>query len=202
MHLPIAAYAELSQGLDKSYRRSIVPLFEDALRAKRYDNILDAGCGLGFLTKAVAQYAERATGIDVSKRSIEMASAHNARDNLTYFCTSVEEFISKDRFDCIISCMVLMDCPDLSAYVASCSSKLAVGGALHAIFINPMFWPRYWGYEKLKWFSYNKEIFIEGNFKTSSLGKSGFVSTHVHRPLSMQIDEMTKAGLSINRLSR
>jgi SAM-dependent methyltransferase len=57
--------------------------------------VLDAGCGGGLLSEALARCGARVTGVDPSKESIEVARAHARIDPLTrsiqYEHTTVEE---------------------------------------------------------------------------------------------------------------
>jgi len=70
--------------------------------------ILDVGCGGGLLTEALAAKGGLVTGIDISEHLIEIANQHSTLANLdvSYFCTTVEDFASEyeNTFD-IITCL-------------------------------------------------------------------------------------------------
>lgn len=50
----------------------------------RFERALDFGCGVGRLSKAMAAYADRVTGIDVSPKMLEKARVHGHATNIDY----------------------------------------------------------------------------------------------------------------------
>src|SRR5512133_3563891 len=55
--------------------------------------VLDVGCGGGILTEALARAGAQATGIDLSKDSLEVAKVHAAQQglNIDYRYENIEE---------------------------------------------------------------------------------------------------------------
>lgn len=98
--------------------------------------VLDVGCGGGILTEALAQAGAEATGIDLSKDSLEVAKIHAAQQglNIEYRYENIEETASKHagEFDAITCMEMLEHVPDPSKIIDACSRLLKPGG--HAFF--------------------------------------------------------------------
>lgn len=98
--------------------------------------VLDVGCGGGILTEALSKAGAQATGIDLSKDSIEVAKIHAAQQglNIDYRYENIEETVAKHagEFDAITCMEMLEHVPDPSKIIAACSRLLKPGG--HAFF--------------------------------------------------------------------
>ncbi len=98
--------------------------------------VLDVGCGGGILTEALAKAGAQATGIDLSKDSLEVAKVHAAQQglNINYRYENIEETASKHagEFDAITCMEMLEHVPEPSKIIAACSRLLKPGG--HAFF--------------------------------------------------------------------
>jgi 2-polyprenyl-3-methyl-5-hydroxy-6-metoxy-1,4-benzoquinol methylase len=53
------------------------------------DDILDLCCGNGIITKTVSDYCRTITGIDFSRKLIEIAKRYNGTNNAEYICADV-----------------------------------------------------------------------------------------------------------------
>jgi len=98
--------------------------------------VLDVGCGGGILTEALASCGAHATGIDLSKDSIEAAKLHAAQQglNVEYRYENIEETAAKHagEFDAITCMEMLEHVPEPGKIIAACSRLLKPGG--HAFF--------------------------------------------------------------------
>jgi 2-polyprenyl-3-methyl-5-hydroxy-6-metoxy-1,4-benzoquinol methylase len=63
------------------------------------DDVLDLCCGNGLITKSISYYCKSISGIDFSKKLIEIAKSHNSEKNIEYICGDVNEICNflKDR---------------------------------------------------------------------------------------------------------
>jgi 2-polyprenyl-6-hydroxyphenyl methylase/3-demethylubiquinone-9 3-methyltransferase len=98
--------------------------------------VLDVGCGGGILTEALAKSGAQATGIDLSKDSIEAAKVHARQQglNIDYRYENIEETAAKHagEFD-VVTCMEMLEhVPEPGKIIAACSLLLKPGG--HAFF--------------------------------------------------------------------
>ena len=98
--------------------------------------VLDVGCGGGILTEALAKCGAQATGIDLSKDSIEAAKIHASQQglNIDYRYENIEETASRyaGEFDAITCMEMLEHVPDPDKIIAACTKLLKPGG--HAFF--------------------------------------------------------------------
>ncbi|MCA1936934.1 MAG: class I SAM-dependent methyltransferase [Asticcacaulis sp.] len=194
-------YEEINSGRDTTYNHILMPIFHHELKSLKPKKVLDAGCGLGFITKDISKFSKYVVGVDLSSRSIDMARQHNSSENIEYKCSSVEGLKYIEEFDVVISNMVLMDCVDHRSFLRACYKMLAPGGTLIATITNPNVWPRYWGYEKYSWFSYHSTIHILAEFQSSGAGKSGHKAIHTHRPLSDYLNAFSETGFEMLNIS-
>ena len=98
--------------------------------------VLDVGCGGGILTEALAKANAHATGIDLSKDSIE-AAKHHARQqglDIDYRYESIEDLASKHagEFDAITCMEMLEHVPEPGKIIDACYKLLKPDG--HAFF--------------------------------------------------------------------
>ncbi len=69
--------------------------------------VLDVGCGVGFLTKALGQKFDKVVGIDGSSRKIKIAKRKNKLPNVDYKCILFENYKPTQKFDTVIMTNVL-----------------------------------------------------------------------------------------------
>lgn len=200
---------QIMSGSDITFHKVLTPEIFTYIGSRAFSNILDAGCGTGALTVALAKNGGRVDGVDISGESIRIAQKGDVPKNV-YFAKRSIEFHSentKRRYDLIVANMLLMDVMYLRRVLASIELLLSPKGIFIFSVTHPWFWPEYYGYSEEEWFSYKEEIFIEGPFKISADRTSSFLSgdelrsTHVHRPLSMYIDTIGAVGLHIETVS-
>src|SRR5215475_11871826 len=75
--------------------------------------VLDAGCGTGYLSKKLHDRGARVTGIDFSKRMIEIVRAQHPDMDFSVDSCSELRTLDDEHFDLVIANYVLMDTPDL-----------------------------------------------------------------------------------------
>lgn len=193
----------LDGGKDLTLNHISVPTILELLAEKHYHHILDAGCGVGRLTKHLTTRAQHVTGVDPSKTSIEHAEKYlNKTNNVTLHNTTVEQYAHThaNNHDAVISLMVLQDVINLKETLKALYETLQPGGILVGAITHPQHFPVYRGYVNEPWFDYNKELFIKSEFHTT-LTRSNIETLHVHRPIKQYLDTLTQIGFTDTKLT-
>lgn len=101
--------------------------------------VLDAGCGEGYLSRALAQRGARVTGIDIAPRLIEMARLKDPDQSITYQVADLSQLLPayQDHFDLITSFFVLNDVSDYRGFLNTLGSVLKRAGRLVLFMNNP-----------------------------------------------------------------
>jgi SAM-dependent methyltransferase len=102
-------------------------------------DVLDAGCGTGYLSRKLKAKGARVRGVDFSEKMIEIALAKDPE--IDFRVDSVAELVTvaDESVDLVLSNYVLMDCGDLEGTAQSFARVLRRGGAAVAIFSHPCF---------------------------------------------------------------
>lgn len=101
---------------------------------KEHLEVLDFGCGIGRLTRALSKHFALAVGADVSKAMIDKANQLHSQDDKLRFKVNEEDDLSlfdADRFDMIYCNIVLQHIPDkdqIQTYIGEFLRVLKPGG--------------------------------------------------------------------------
>ncbi len=76
---------------------------------------LDAGCGAGRYTQALAERFDEVVGVDISEPLIDIARRRRSDQNVRYLVADVISITDADGFDLVFSSTTLHHLPDLNA---------------------------------------------------------------------------------------
>lgn len=194
-------YEQIASGIDITYSHILVPIVLEIAEKQTASTILDAGCGTGVLTGALAAGGSAVVGIDPSAKSIAVARGHFG-DVAEFRVSTLEEYArsNQNSAELVIANMVLMDVVNLATFVRAIGQVLRRRGAFVFSITHPWFWPSYYGYADENWFHYEKELIIESPFRISAQEDCSLQSTHVHRPLGMYLHAFSEVGLTLQEL--
>ena len=104
-------------------------------------NILDIGCGGGLISEPMARLGGDVTGIDASKKNIEVAKIHSKKSNLkiNYLNKSPEQLDVKNEYDIILNLEIVEHVDNVNLYIKSCYSLLKKGGLMFTATLNRSF---------------------------------------------------------------
>lgn len=167
--------------------------------------VLDAGCGEGYLSRLLSEKGATVFAVDFSERMLELADERtSSRDTVHYQQADLEhlECFSADRFDNIVSNMVIQDVSQLDKVLKELFRVLKPEGhlifsILHPCFITPESgWEKNEQGEKLHWNvdHYFKEGQFEQRFGTEDK-VFGF-----HRTLSTYFNTLIQTGFTIEEV--
>jgi SAM-dependent methyltransferase len=131
---------ELEANDDPAYRALTNLILRSASEhVVRESSILDAGCGLGYISNSLARSGYRVTGIDPSGEQITYAARKFPR--VQFICRTIEDYASAMReplgYAAVIANMVLHTTPDLYSFLSSAKRLLIPGGYFVATVPNP-----------------------------------------------------------------
>ena len=196
-------HRQISLGLDVSFSMVVAPTAASLLAGTDGGVVMDVGSGTGEFTEQLAGVSDYVIGVEPSRRSTAIArEVCRARDNVEFVEASLEEAVDDLRgrgVTAAVAVMSLMTTPSLPDFAQALGRVLRPGTRFAAVLTHPWFWPRYWGYEKANWYRYEREIFVEAKFVTSTCSTE-IVTTHVHRPLELYARAFAEEGLVLERI--
>lgn len=196
-------HKQIDGGNDLSFSHVLMPTVLDFLQGCDLNRVIDLGCGTGELTGELARVSGEVAGVDLSPLSIEIAEETCCgTSNITFHAATIEGFAKHwtgQRFTTAVANMALMTCLDLDSFVRAAAKLVAPKGHLISTITHPWFWPSYWGYDNAEWFDYHREIVIEAPFRISS-EETEYITTHVHRPLSVYLNALARQGFLVDRI--
>ena len=89
-------------------------------------NILDIGCGGGLLSEPMNRLGANVTGIDASKKNINIAKFHAKKNKLkiNYICGSPETLNTKKKFDVILNMEIIEHVENVNFFIKKSSRLL------------------------------------------------------------------------------
>jgi len=100
--------------------------------------ILDIGCGGGLLSEPMNRMGADVTGIDASKKNINIAKLHAKKNNLKirYICSSPEKLKKNIKYDVILNMEIIEHVEDVGFFLKSCSELLKKNGIMFVATLN------------------------------------------------------------------
>ena len=104
-------------------------------------NILDIGCGGGLISEPMARLGANVTGIDASKKNINIAQVHSKKSGLkiNYIAASPENLNVNKKFDIILNLEIVEHVDNVNLYIQSCSRLLKKNGLMFTATLNRSF---------------------------------------------------------------
>jgi len=128
---------------DLWHRALIDPVLLRLIGDCRDKDVLDLGCGNGYLARRLARGGARVTAIDSSRRMIKNAQAHDRGNSLRikYIQSDASRVdgIANASFDLVFANMSLMDMEDGEGAIREVSRTLRKGGRFVASISHPCF---------------------------------------------------------------
>lgn len=156
--------------------------------------VLDAGCGEGYLARWLAARGARVTGADLSARLIELARAKDPGGAIDYRVADLSrpQPDLAGRFDAAGCYLVLNDVRDYRGFAATLAAALKPGGLLALALNNP--------------YSAVVDRHVTDYFDSGAVSRyrglweQGIRAHYVHRTLADYLDAFQAGGLGLVRL--
>ena len=160
--------------------------------------VLDLGCGDGWLSSLLNKAGADVIGIDGSARLLDVA--RKRYPHLTYIEWDLAQGLPGhlERFDCVVSTMVLMDVPDLTLLMRDLRRTLTEDGQLIFVILHPCFYgyKRYYDATSGEWYRKVTNYYDPQTWRVESFGGHN----HYHRNLTYYTELLRTNGFAITRL--
>ena len=101
-------------------------------------SLLDIGCGGGLLSEPMCILGAKVTGIDATRKNINIAKIHAKKNKLkiNYITAPPEKLKIKKKFDVILNMEIVEHVSDLNYFIKSCANLLKKNGIMFIATIN------------------------------------------------------------------
>lgn len=168
-------------------------------------DVLDAGCGEGYMGRLLAERGARVVGVDISDSLIAAAREHAdaERLGLRYTVASLEDLPEPDdSFDLVVCNHVLSDVADPGRALVELGRVLRPGGRLVALMLHPCFYTAHAERDasgSIPVATYFTERTISQPFNVAGIESPDEVHMNF-RPLEFYADALVGAGFVITGL--
>lgn len=169
--------------------------------------ILDAGCGEGYLSRILAKKGANATGIDSSTKLIEAARSQNLADvlSVSFDIGSVDDLPYPDSaFDLVVCNHLVNDLFDPRKPISEFARVLRSSGRLLILMLHPCFYNKHAERDQatngMIASSYFDIRSVEQTFQVGGL-TSPAANIAWFRPLEFYTEELRKSGFAITSLT-
>ena len=102
-------------------------------------NVLDAGCGEGYLARILSRRGANVTGIDIAANLVQMGREKDPAGQINYLVAdlSTPQPAYEGQFDLIVSHLVINDVPDYQGFLNTLGTLVKPGGRLVFSMNNP-----------------------------------------------------------------
>ena len=188
-------------GADPEYEEQIIPLAVEELGG--VGRVLDVGCGDGQIARALAATGCAVTGIDPTRRNLEVARERAGGPE--YVEGSATDLPFDDaHFDAVVACLVFEHIDDVDSAISEVSRVLRPGGRF-AFFLNhPLLQTPGSGWIDDHMLEPPEQYWRIGPYlvETESIEEVelGVHIRFLHRPFSRYVNTMISHGLTVQRM--
>ena len=157
--------------------------------------VLDAGCGQGYLCRLLARKGAFVTGVEPAEGHYRYLLQREEAERLgiTYLQADLSAFTSiKNAFDVVIANMVFIDIPDYKAAMCHCIEALKPGGSFIFSLLHPCFEEP--GAEWIRKGAVEVREYLHEHVKPQTFGYL------FHRPLSSYLNLVLQGGCLLQQI--
>lgn len=194
---------------DLNRRDLLDPIILQILGDVKGKQILDAGCGDGYLSRKLARLGASITAVDLSEKMLDFAIEEQKKMplNICYHhasCSSLP-FLSDSAFDAVVTNNVIQDMEDYHGAFREFIRIIKPGGTYLHITNHPCFMTPVWGWVKdekgKRLYKKVDHYFKRGPFLCPWGPRCGMEPTvYWHRTLSDIVNELISCGFCITRV--
>jgi ubiquinone/menaquinone biosynthesis C-methylase UbiE len=194
--------AMVADGSDWRQPSVILPAVMALLGDVCGQDVLDAGCGPGFLTTELARRRARVTAFDASPKMVALTRRRIGADSVhatvreADLCRKLP--FSGDAFDAVVCSMVLMDVPEIGTALGEFRRVLRPSGRLVVSITHPAFFPQLWQKDADGKPLRKEPVEDYLTVRSETINMCGGPTRHYHRPLSYYTRELRSAGFVVD----
>lgn len=197
----------LEKDSDTYQTQVILPNLMRVLAVKRGERVLDIACGQGFFTRALSEAGAAATGADISKELVALASK-TSRCIPYHVAPSHELSFAKDgSYDTALIVLAIQNIEKMTETFAEASRVLTPSGRLVLVLNHPAFRVlkhSSWGYDEAARVQYRRvDRYLSGEKVLVDMHPGQRNSEHTvsyHRSLQDISKALRKSGFAITRM--
>lgn len=199
-------YQELRQGISANDLIEIPQLF-DLIGDVKDKEILDLGCGAGGHDRKLIELgAKHVTGIDISKKMLELANKNNNSNQINYILMSMEDIDKLDKkYDLVVSSLAIHYIEDYDNLCKKVYNLLKDGGEFIFSHGHPMDSAIILNNLEHRYVILNdKKYFLLSDYNNEGIRKNTWMVDGVityHRNMSHLVNGLIDAGFTIERLN-
>lgn len=192
------------------HKEIVVPGAIKLLEPQKGEKTLDLGCGQGVLAMEIAKSGAFVTGVDLSKKLINLAvSRSRGMKNLDFLVADASDLtgMSAESFDAAVSVLALQNMDPISKVIREAARVLKQAGRFVFVINHPCFRiPRQsgWGFDEKRKLQYRRVDRYMTEMKIPIQmhpGEAPDVYTWTfHRPLSAYFEQLTSSGFVVTKL--
>jgi len=189
------------------HEQLVIPGALKLLSPQKGEKILDVACGQGVFSRQLASLGAEVSGVDASKRLIELARRHSKNINYAVDDATKLSSIQPESFDAASCILAIQNIDPLDKIIAAVSRSLKKGGRFLVVMNHPCFRiPRQsgWGTDEQRKLQYRRVDSYLSELKIPIKMHPGAApDVHTwsfHRPLMRYFEEMYKNNFAVAQL--
>ena len=204
-------YDQLVGERGSDYHQNLI--FPGALRlldTRSGEKVLDVGCGQGVFCLKLAELELKVTGVDASKKLIQLAERHSAKfPNLKYYIADAArlEALGNESFDAATCIMAIQNMESVHLVFKEVARVLKSTGRFVLVMSHPCFRiPRQsgWGFDEKRKLQYRRIDSYLSSQKIPIQMQPGYApqiyTWTFHRPLSEYFTALAETGFLVEQL--
>ena len=183
------------------------PILLDLLGDLKGLQVLDAGCGNGYLMAKLQALGAEVTGADSSAELLKLAEQRFPQCKFLQADLTQKLPFADASFDLIVSHLVLMDLPQCDILIAESYRVLRTGARVVMSILHPLFTPPVGSFHRgilgrifPARASYHITNYFQNGCTPKQIYRSPVTSLYYHRLLSTYINSFAAAGFQLSKL--
>jgi 2-polyprenyl-3-methyl-5-hydroxy-6-metoxy-1,4-benzoquinol methylase len=191
----VQPYADMVRAREATYQNDAdLKQFFDLIGDVHDLDVLDAGCGEGFVAHILSARGARVTAVDISESLVELGRSKGSESPIDFWVADLSQPLPEfeGHFDLVAANYVLNDVPDYRGFVATIASMTKLGGRLVLSLNNP--YSAVFREKASNYFDSGTAVVYQG------LAQAGIEVYYYHRAMTEYVAAFWENGLLLRSL--